>query len=182
MLEQADSRSTEVANLVARTTARRWLARHKIEAYHVPFASLISPGVDTRGVEFGTDIIVYHNASLGPEVSVGDASVIFMGAVVGHESRVGRCCVIGPHGVVNARVQLEDGVYVGANATILPEVNVGRWATVGAGSVVIRDVPAGATVMGVPARIVMTRDLKLAAGGFESLPESERRQLERALG
>jgi len=43
-------------------------------------------------------------------------------------------------------------VWIGAGAIILPGVNVGDDAIVGAGSVVTRDVPAGATVVGNPAR------------------------------
>jgi acetyltransferase-like isoleucine patch superfamily enzyme len=46
------------------------------------------------------------------------------------------------------------GARIGINATILPAVVIGENALVGAGSVVTRDVPAGARVMGVPARIV----------------------------
>jgi len=46
------------------------------------------------------------------------------------------------------------GASIGGGATILPGVTIGEDAMVGAGSVVTRDVPAGATVIGSPARIV----------------------------
>ena len=44
-------------------------------------------------------------------------------------------------------------VWIGAGALILPGVTIGDDAIVGAGSVVTRDVPAGATVVGNPARV-----------------------------
>lgn len=43
-------------------------------------------------------------------------------------------------------------VWIGGGAIILPGVTIGDEAIIGAGSVVARDVPAGATVMGNPAR------------------------------
>jgi FkbH-like protein len=49
---------------------------------------------------------------------------------------------------------IEDGVDIGSGACIMGNVRVGRDAVVGANSVVLKDVPAGATVLGVPARIV----------------------------
>lgn len=45
-------------------------------------------------------------------------------------------------------------VWIGAGALILPGVSVGDNALIGAGSVVTRDVPAGATVVGNPARVI----------------------------
>ncbi len=60
---------------------------------------------------------------------------------------------------------------------------MGPWATVGAGSVVMQqDVPAGATVMGVPAKIVLTLKAKLNMPRAESLPDVVRRELERRAG
>ncbi len=46
------------------------------------------------------------------------------------------------------------GASIGANATILPGVTIFEDALVGAGAVVTKDVPAGATVVGNPAREV----------------------------
>jgi acetyltransferase-like isoleucine patch superfamily enzyme len=51
-------------------------------------------------------------------------------------------------------VRIEDDVWLGAGAIVLPGVTIGQGAVVGAGAVVTRDVPAGATVVGVPARVV----------------------------
>ncbi len=183
MLEQADASSSEIANMVTRSAAKRWSARSKIEDYDLPFATLISPSVDIVEVDLAKDSTVYQNATVGPQVTMDEGSVIWMGAAVGQECRLGRCCVVGPHAVVNGRVQLGDGVYVGTNATILPDVKVGPWATIGAGSVATQDVPGGATVMGVPGKIVWMLSQrmlsqKLKARGAESLPRELGRELE----
>jgi acetyltransferase-like isoleucine patch superfamily enzyme len=50
------------------------------------------------------------------------------------------------------------GASIGANATILPGVTIGENAMVGAGAVVTQDVPAGAVVVGNPARIIRQVD------------------------
>jgi sugar O-acyltransferase (sialic acid O-acetyltransferase NeuD family) len=181
LLREVDPEHAEVVNLVARSTAGRWSARERVQRYGVPFAPLIHPSVDAFGADLARDLIVYHNATVGPEVSIDEGSVIFMGGVAGHESRMGRCCVVAPNAVLNARVVLGDGAYVGTGAAILPEVTIGPWATVGAGSAVLRNVPAGATVMGVPAKTVLTLDQKLKFGGSQSLPEEIRRELENLL-
>jgi maltose O-acetyltransferase len=50
-------------------------------------------------------------------------------------------------------VHIGSQVWIGGGAIILPGVTVGDDAIIGAGSVVTRDVPAGAKVMGNPARV-----------------------------
>ncbi|NKI67892.1 serine acetyltransferase [Collimonas pratensis] len=54
----------------------------------------------------------------------------------------------------SSRPNVGDNVIVGAGAKILGPVMVGSHARVGANAVVVEDVPAGATVVGIPARIV----------------------------
>ena len=50
-----------------------------------------------------------------------------------------------------------DDVYIGTGAKIIGPVTVGDGARIGANAVVIHDVPAGATVVGVPARVVVPK-------------------------
>ena len=50
---------------------------------------------------------------------------------------------------------VKKGASIGANATILPGVTLGEYCMVGAGAIVTKDVPAYATVVGNPARVIL---------------------------
>lgn len=95
---------------------------------------------------------ILAGAIVNPGVSVGDNVIVNTGAIVEHD------CVLGDHVHVATGARLAGGVtveacaHVGIGASVRQGVRIGRDAVVGAGSVVIDDVPAGATVVGVPAR------------------------------
>lgn len=50
---------------------------------------------------------------------------------------------------------IDDDCELGAGAKIIGPVHIGKGAKIGANAVVVTDVPAGATAVGVPARIIM---------------------------
>ncbi|CAE6839638.1 sugar O-acetyltransferase [Xanthomonas arboricola] len=60
-------------------------------------------------------------------------------------------------------IRIGRNVWIGGGAIILPGVSIGDDAVIGAGAVVTRDVPAGATVLGNPARVRASRDAADAA-------------------
>jgi len=59
---------------------------------------------------------------------------------------------------------VKKGASIGANATVVCGITIGEGALVGAGAVVTKDVPAGATVVGCPARRIKVKK-KAAKGG-----------------
>lgn len=108
---------------------------------------------------FVTGIDIHPGATIGRRVFIDHG----MGVVIGETATVGDDCIL-YKGVVLGGVslnrtkrhpQLGPGVVVGSNACILGAVEVGAGARIGSGSVVVRAVPPGATVVGVPARIIV---------------------------
>jgi serine O-acetyltransferase len=85
-----------------------------------------------------------------------------LGVVIHPCVRVGRRVQIQHHVLLGAdvplasaqRMDVGDDVHIGAYAILLGPITVGEGAVIGAGAVVTRSVPAGATVVGNPGRVV----------------------------
>ncbi|HEX6707050.1 MAG TPA: serine acetyltransferase, partial [Albitalea sp.] len=75
-----------------------------------------------------------------PEVEIGPNCLIFQQVTLG-----------AAHGGVP---RIAGHVDIGAGAKVLGPISVGEHARIGANAVVVHDVPAGATVVGIPARVV----------------------------
>src|SRR5208282_1280124 len=98
------------------------------------------------GAQIGRRLFIDHGAGvvIGETAVVGDDVTLYHGVTLGGTSwRKGK-----------RHPTLGNGVLAGAGAKILGPVTVGAGARIGANSVVIEDVPEGATVVGIPGRIV----------------------------
>ncbi|MBI2996270.1 MAG: acyltransferase [Candidatus Melainabacteria bacterium] len=63
-------------------------------------------------------------------------------------------------GLIKKPIIVKDNVFIGCNVVILGNVTINQGAVIGAGSVVTKDVPENTIVVGVPARVIATRDSK----------------------
>lgn len=105
-----------------------------------------------------TGIEIHPGASIGRRFFIDHG----MGVVIGETAVIGDDCTL-YHGVTlggtswnkgKRHPTLGRGVVVGAGAKILGPVTIGDGAKVGSNAVVVKDVPAGATAVGIPARVL----------------------------
>jgi serine O-acetyltransferase len=107
---------------------------------------------------FFTQIEIHPAAKVGKGIFIDHGS----GVVIGETAEIGDGCTI-YQGVTLGGTSLSRGkrhptlgrnVTIGVNSSVLGAIALGDNAKVGGGSVVVKDVPANATVVGVPARMV----------------------------
>lgn len=99
--------------------------------------------------------IIQRDVVLMPHVKLGICCKVNVNAKIHHDAKVGNFCTIAPGALILGNVTVEDQVYIGAGATIKQRCHIGKGAFVGAGAVVVQDVPAGQTVVGVPAASII---------------------------
>lgn len=126
---------------------------------------------------FLTGIEIHPGAKIGRRVFIDHG----MGIVIGETAEIGDDALL-YKGVVLGGTSLEKGkrhptvgknVVIGSNSCVLGPVTIGDGAKIGSGSVVVKDVPSGATVVGVPGKVVEKKTLQKLALDFEhgNLPD-----------
>ncbi len=111
---------------------------------------------------FFTGVEVHPGARIGEGLFIDHGTGVVIGetAVIGDDCHLTQGVTLG--GTSNRRERrhptLGNGVVVGAGAKLLGAITIGDHARIGAGSVVVTNVPAYATVVGVPGKVVAYYD------------------------
>lgn len=108
--------------------------------------------------------VVFMEMDIDPQAEIGGGLYIGHiggvhinpGAVLGKNCDLAHRVTIGASAIGRSGLPvLGDDVYVGTGATLVGKIRIGDGAKIAANTLVITNVPAGATVMGVPGRIIM---------------------------
>jgi serine O-acetyltransferase len=129
----------------------KWLGRY------ISYVARIVTGIEIHpGAVVGRRVFIDHGFGVvvGETAVIGDDSTLYQGVTQGGTS------LAAGH---KRHPTLERGVIVGAGAKVLGAFTVGEYAKVGSNAVLLKPVPAGATAVGNPARIV-TREQQAAQG------------------
>ena len=138
-----------------------WLWTHK-RVFLARFLSEVNrffTGVEIHpGATIGRRFFIDHGMGvvIGETTEVGDDVLMYKGVVLGGTSSE----------PVKRHPTIGDGVVLGSDAVVLGNIVIGEGAKVGSGSVVVRDVPAFATVVGVPGRIVRVNGERCTPDGL----------------
>src|SRR6266849_6084597 len=128
----------------------RWLGRFTSQLGRWLTGIEIHPGA-----KIGSCVFIDHGMGvvIGETAEVGDGCTIYQGVTLGGTSL---------YPGTKSHPTLGAGVVVGAGAKILGGFVVGTGAKIGSNAVVVKEVPVGATVVGIPGRIVEGKEAEAA--------------------
>ncbi len=145
-----------------------------VKIYHPDLVNLYDCTIGDE-TKIGAFVEIQKDAMVGARCKISSHSFICEGVTIEDEVFVGHGVMFindrYPRATANGKLQTEAdweviptrvkrGASIGSGAVILCGITIGARAMIGAGAVVTRDVADGDTVVGVPARVMLKRELK----------------------
>jgi sugar O-acyltransferase (sialic acid O-acetyltransferase NeuD family) len=130
---------------------------HMREAGLLP-AILIHPTVVAgQDIEINPGAVICAGSILTTNIRLGAGAYVNLGCTISHDVSIGNFVTLAPNVSLSGNVTLNDFANLGTGVSVIQGINIGPSVTVGAGAVVTRNVDENLTVVGVPARPLLSR-------------------------
>jgi serine O-acetyltransferase len=134
-----------------------WRREWRLLARMMSHLGRMLTGIDIHpGATIGHRLFIDHGTGLvvGETAEIGDDVTLYQGVTLG-----GVAPSVNSAAQINRKRHptLRNNVIVGSGAQVLGPITVGEGARVGANAVAVADVPAGVTVVGIPAKVIVPR-------------------------
>lgn len=140
------------AAMAHRCSHALWMANWKGLARFISTLSRFWTGIEIHpGAKIGRRFFIDHGMGvvIGETAEIGDDVTLYHGVTLGGTS----------WDAGKRHPTLENGVVVGAGAKVLGPITISAGARIGSNAVVVKPVPAGATVVGTPGRIIVRSEV-----------------------
>jgi sugar O-acyltransferase (sialic acid O-acetyltransferase NeuD family) len=132
----------------------------KAKAIGFDFFAAIHPNVArSKWIEIGAGVVICAGNILTTNIQIQDHVQINLDCTIGHDVVIEEYATLAPGVHVSGNVHILRGAYIGTGANIIngtagSPIIIGESSVVGAGACVTKDVPPGATVVGIPAKVI----------------------------
>jgi sugar O-acyltransferase (sialic acid O-acetyltransferase NeuD family) len=117
--------------------------------------NLVHPSaVISESARLGDGTVVMARVVINAGAQIGKNCILNTAAVVEHDCRIGDHVHLSPGVLLGGGATVHSFAHVGIGAIALPGAEIGEGAIVGAGAVVLHSAPSGATVAGIPAKVL----------------------------
>jgi len=125
----------------------------------VPYGVACAPSaVLGRGVRIGKGSMILPSATVNIDTVIGEHVILNTSCSVDHDCSIGDFVHIAPGVHLGGGVVVGEGTFLGLGSSVIPGIRIGRWSVIGAGAVVTKDIPDNCTAVGVPTKIIKTRE------------------------
>ncbi|MCL2438035.1 MAG: serine O-acetyltransferase [Coriobacteriia bacterium] len=158
VIQTNDPAATGVINALVNYPGLHAIALHRIHHWLYKRRLTFFARLGSQIVRFLTGIEIHPGAVIGRRFFIDHGMGVVIGetTIIGDDVTLYQGVTLGGTGKETGKRHptLGNGVVVGVNASVLGAITLENNAKVGGGAVVVRDVPEGATVVGIPAKIV----------------------------
>jgi len=135
------------------------------------FLTLIHPSATVSPqAQLGAGCLIYPSVVIGAGAVLGLHVTVLAHTVINHEAVICDWSILTSHVVIGGRARIGTACYLGAGAAVIQDGEVGDSALIGMGAMVLRSVPAGATMVGNPARQIRSLTNEDLSSGISGGP------------
>lgn len=143
---------------IADSKARKAITQ-RLHSHGINIATLIHPSVSMSDfVQIGVGSIICAGAVITTNVTLGQASIVNPKCFIGHDTELDDFVSLMPSTNLAGEVKVGEGSYFGINSCVINRTIIGKWSIIGAGATVISDIPDYSVAVGVPARVIKSRN------------------------
>lgn len=129
----------------------------ELQAKGARLVTLVHPAACvSRYSIMGAGSVVFAGAVVNADARVGIGAILNTGCSIDHDCALGNAVHVSPGARLAGGVQVGEQSWIGIGASVRQLIRIGARVVVGASAAVVADVPDDVTVIGVPARVVVS--------------------------
>ena len=159
MLEKLRDNGISHAFVAIGSNTIREKITHLLKKLHYEIPNIIArDAVISSRCVLGSGVLINHGAIVNAGANIGDGVILNTGCSVDHDTIIGDYAHIAPGVHVSGSSKIGKRTFLGVGSCVKDVISIGDDVIIGAGAAVVKNIPSSCTAVGVPAKVIKTRE------------------------